>query len=66
MTTSLMTIQYNCWHEEDESFPIEFDSFDKHGTGSGSVNENIQIDGKHCKNEEEQIKMIERVQDPNL
>ena len=36
----------------------------KHGTGS--VKKIIQIDGRHCKTEEEQTKMNERVQDPNL
>ena len=52
--------------EEDESLPVELESFDKHGTGSGSGNESIQIDGKYCETEDEQIKMNERVQDPNL
>ena len=51
---------------ENESFPVELESHDKHETGSGSVKEIIQIDGKHCKTEEEQTKMNERVQDPNL
>ena len=49
---------------ENKSLPVEFESTDKHGTGS--VKEIFQIDGKHCKTEEEQTKMNERVQDPNL
>ena len=49
---------------ENKSLPVEFESPDKHGTGS--VKKIIQIDGKHCKTEEEQTKMNERVQDPNL
>ena len=50
------------WRVENESSPVEFESPDKHGTGSGSIKEIIQIDGKHCETEEEQTKM----QDPNL
>ena len=49
-----------------ETLPVEFESPDKHGTGSGSIKEIIQIDRKHCETEEEQTKMNERVQDPNL
>ena len=51
---------------ENESLPVEFESPDEHGTGSGSIKEIIQIDGKHCETEEEQTKMNERVHDSNL
>ena len=56
----------NGWHEENDSLPVGHESPGKHSTGSGSVKEIIQIDGKHCEAEEEQTKMYERVQDPNL